>query len=116
LVVSFIKTLKSAKRTFDHVDHTLASLAKQMVGITTETTSLLGKTNRLADGVNQKAMKMDVLFDGMKEIGDTTKEFNQSLRQLSANISEASSQNQEIVSKAVKWSKAIMDLWKKNKK
>src|SRR5699024_11863974 len=109
-VVSFIKTLKSAKRTFDHVDHTLASLEKQKEGITTETTSLLGKTNRLEDDVNQKAMKMDVLFDGLKEIGDTTNEFNESLRQLYAIISQASSKNQEKVSQAVKWSTAIIDL------
>src|SRR5699024_11941459 len=101
---------------YNQVDHTLASQEKQMEGTTTETTSLLGKKNRLADDVNQKAMKMDVLFDGMKEIGETTKEFNQSLRQLSAKISQASSQNQEKVSQAVKWGTAIMDLWKKNKK
>lgn len=116
LVVYLAMTLKASQRTLNNVANTLEGLEKQMDGISRETTELLTKTNQLADDVNQKAAKMDGVFDGAKSLGNTVKEFNESLSQVSSSITRAAAKNQDKASQAVKWGAAVMDLWKRKNK
>ena len=109
LVVYIINTLKVTKETLNEVSSTLQGLETQMSGVTNETTELLAKTNRLADDIEQKSLKMDGLFNGAKGIGVTISEFNQSLKQLTNSVSRASHEDQEKTSQAVKWGTSILE-------
>lgn len=116
LVIYVVITLKATKETLANVSGTLKGLEKQMEGVTTETTQLLTKTNRLADDINQKSTKLDGLFESAKGIGTTINDFNQTLRQLSNMISRTSREDQEKAAQAVKWGSTIMEIWNKRKK
>jgi uncharacterized protein YoxC len=116
LVVYLVATLKASQRTLDNVAGTIGDLEKQMNSITKETTELLIKTNELADDVSQKSARLDGIFDGAKGIGQTVKEFNDSLNRVSSGIMRGAAANQEKASQAVKWATAIMDIWKKKNK
>ncbi|MFZ3580097.1 DUF948 domain-containing protein [Virgibacillus sp. DJP39] len=115
LVIYLAMTLKATQRTLNNVADTVEDLEKQLQGITTETTALLNKTNRLAEDVEQKSSKLNGLFDGVRGIGETVKDFNQSLRKITTKVSVSAEQNQEKASQAVKWGTAMFDLWKKKK-
>ncbi|HLR75311.1 MAG TPA: DUF948 domain-containing protein [Virgibacillus sp.] len=108
-------TLKATQRTLDNVASTVESLEKQMEGITTETTALLNKTNKLAEDMHDKSTKLNGLFDGIKGIGETVNDFNMSLRQISTHITTAASEDKDKAAQAVKWGAALIDLWKKRK-
>src|SRR5690625_793498 len=116
LVVYLSQTLKSTQRTLDNVAGTLAGLEKQMNGITTETTELLKRKNQLADDIQEKSLKLNGVFDGIKGIGDTIKDFNESLAKISSNITTAASKDQDKTSQAVKWGIAILDIIKNKRK
>lgn len=115
LVVYLIKTLKSTERTLDNVADTLEGLETQMLGITTETTLLLQHTNRLAEDINDKSAKLNGLFDGIKGIGETVEDFNNSLDVISRNITREAGKDSEKASQVVKWGIAIMEMMKRNK-
>lgn len=115
LVFYLARTLKSTERTLDNVADTLESFEKQLEGITTETTTLLNKTNRLAEDIEQKSAKLNTVFDGINEIGVTIQGFNQSVKDLSSNISKAASVEDDRASQAVKWGAALIDLWKRKR-
>lgn len=108
-------TLKATQRTLDNVASTVESLEKQMEGITTETTALLNKTNKLAEDMHDKSTKLNGLFDGIKGIVETINDFNMSLRQISTHITTAASEDKDKAAQAVKWGAALIDLWKKRK-
>src|SRR5699024_7620934 len=114
-VVYLVMTLKATERTLDNVADTMESLEKQMQGIMSETTELLHKTNELANDINQKSATINGLVDGETGIGETVKEFKQSLNEVSTTITKTASQNQDKVSQALKWGTAVMDIWKKRK-
>lgn len=115
LVVYLGKTLKAAQHTLESVANTLDGIEHQMQGITRETTDLLHKTNELAEDIKGKSAKLDVVFDGVKGIGETVQEFNESLRTLSAEITRTAKQEDDKVAQTVKWGAAIIDLVKRNK-
>lgn len=115
LVIYLAKTLVATKRTLNDVADTLEGMEKQLQGITSETTELLIKTNRLADDVSEKSAKLNGVFDGIRGIGSTVKDFNQSLSIVSTKITNAATENQEKAAQAVKWGAAMMELWKKKK-
>ncbi|MFD1608659.1 DUF948 domain-containing protein [Oceanobacillus luteolus] len=116
LTVYTINTLKVTKDFLNETKTTLQGLETQVKGITTETTQLLNKTNRLADDVELKSRKMDGLLDGAKGIGETMKEFDRSLNQLSNSIARASSEDREKTNEAVKWGASILEfVMKRNK-
>lgn len=117
LTIYIINTVKVTKTFLGEVSTTLESIEVQMKGVTDQTTELLTKTNRLADDVEQKSMKVDGLLDGAKGIGETMQEFDQSLQQLTNSISRASHEEQEKASEAVKWGASILEyvFKKKNK-
>jgi|SRR5690625_4672318 len=116
LVVYLAQTLKETQRTLSNVADTLESLEKQMNGITDETTELLKRTNTLADDIHEKSLKLNGVFDGIKGIGDTIRDFNDSLNQIQMNITKAASKDQDKASQAVKWGIAILDIWKNKRK
>ncbi|WP_042223162.1 DUF948 domain-containing protein [Oceanobacillus manasiensis] len=115
LVIYAIITMKAAKQTMENVQNSLDGLNTQMKGITDETTQLLTKTNRLADDVQQKSSKLNGVFDGAKGLGETVRDFNNSLKQLSGSISRTANQNPEKAAQAVKWASTLMEFWKKKK-
>ncbi|NBJ69041.1 MULTISPECIES: DUF948 domain-containing protein [Clostridia] len=116
LVVYLVITLKAARQTLHNVAETLTSLEQQMQGVTSETTQLLAKTNKLADDMNQKSSKLNSLFNGFKGIGDTVTEFNQSLRDLTNSVAKAANEDPEKTTQAIKWGTTLMELWKKKNK
>src|SRR5699024_6330330 len=87
LTIYIINTLKVTKQFLNDVTTTLDGIETQMKGVTDETTTLLTKTNRLADDVEEKSAKVDQLINGAKGIGETMNEFDQSLQQLTNSIS-----------------------------
>lgn len=115
LVVFLVKTLKSTERTLDNVADTLEGLETQMLGITTETTILLQHTNKLADDINHKSAQLNGLFDGIKGIGKTVEEFNDSLNAISRNITREAGKDSEKASQALKWGIAVVEMIKKKK-
>ncbi|MFC0300930.1 DUF948 domain-containing protein [Virgibacillus soli] len=115
LVVFLGITFMAVKRTMNSVANTMDSMEKQLVGITTETTELLKKTNVLAEDVINKTGKLEGIFDGAKGIGETLMDFNESIKHITSQISRNASQNQEKAAQSVKWGAALFDLWKKNR-
>jgi len=115
IAIYLAKTLKSLSRTFDSVADTLDGFEQQMQGITHETTELLHKTNELAEDIQGKTAKLDVLFDGVKGIGETVKDFNESLQTLSSEITRTAEQEDDKVAKTVKWGAAIIDIFQRRK-
>ncbi|QDP40899.1 DUF948 domain-containing protein [Radiobacillus deserti] len=116
LVIYLSKVLKATQRTMSNVANTLEGLEKQMEGITIETTALLNKTNKLAEDINEKSLKMNTLFDGIKGIGQTVQEFNESLKTLSSSVSNTAEKNKNATAQAMKWGTVALDLWNKRKK
>lgn len=114
-VIYAVITMKAAKQTLTEVLGTLNNLEKQMGDISSEATALLNKTNKLADDVNQKSTKLDGLFEGAKGIGETVRDFNQSLKKLSNSVASTASQKTDKSSQAVKWGVALMDILKNKK-
>jgi len=108
-------TLKSIKKTLDQTTHTIESLEKQIEGITTESTSLLHKTNQLAEDMHHKSTKLNSVFDGIKEIGETVSDFNNSLQKISTHISNIATEDKEKVAQAVKWGSALINFWKRKR-
>jgi uncharacterized protein YoxC len=115
LVIYISKVLKETKRTMAHVADTLEGLERQMEGITIETTALLNKTNKLAEDVSEKSLRMNTLVDGIKGIGDTVQDFNRSLRGVSSRITSMSEENKDATAQAVKWGTIALEFWKKRK-
>ena len=115
LIYYVIGAIVEAKKMIATIDTTMDSLDEQLKGITTETTILLQHTNRLADDINDKSTKLNGIFDGIKGIGETIQEFNESLNTISMNITQSASKDQEKASQAVKWGIAAMNMFKKNK-
>ncbi|GEL77189.1 DUF948 domain-containing protein [Tenuibacillus multivorans] len=115
LVIYISYTLVSVRKTFHHMANTTEALEKQMQGITHETTELLKKTNYMAADISGKTDKLDVLFDGVKGIGQTVQEFNESLQKLSDELKEQASEHAEKTSQTIKWGEAAIHLWKKYK-
>lgn len=115
LVGYLAKTLKAAQHTLDSVANTLNGIEHQMQGITRETTDLLHKTNELAEDIQGKSAKLNVVFDGIKGIGETVQDFNESLQTLSAEISRTAEKEDDKVAQTVKWGAAIIDFVKRRK-
>jgi len=115
LVGYLAQTLKATQRTLNNVADTLEGVEKQLEGITTETTLLLQKTNDLAEDVNHKVTRLNSLFDGIKEIGDTFNNLTHSVKKLSLNISSSADDDVDKATEAVKWSTAIMNVWRNRK-
>ncbi|MCF3943286.1 DUF948 domain-containing protein [Oceanobacillus alkalisoli] len=115
LTIYIIHTVKVTKGFLNETKTTLQGLETQLKGITDETTELLNKTNRLAADVELKSSKIDGLVDGAQGVGETMKEFDHSLKQLTNSISRASQEDQEKTNQAVKWGASILEYVLKRK-
>ncbi|TQS75435.1 DUF948 domain-containing protein [Ornithinibacillus gellani] len=116
LVVFVIITIRSAKQTMDQVSGTLGNLEQQVSGITTEANELLEKTNQLTNDMQSKSAKLDGLFEGAQQFGQTASHLNQSFDQVAAQVTQSASENKEQINQAVTWGTAAIDLIKKIKK
>lgn len=116
LVVFVIIAYKSIKRTYDDMAVTIKELEQQMNSITTETTALLNKTNKIADDVSEKSAKLDVLFDGVRGVGTTVQSFNNTLKNFSSRIKTSNTDEEGNASQVLKWGNVLIDLWKKKNK
>ncbi|WP_188206459.1 DUF948 domain-containing protein [Alkalibacillus aidingensis] len=115
LVIYISRTLKSVTKTLDNVASTVKGFEEQMEGVSKETERLLNKTNRLAEDITEKTEKMDVLFDGIKGIGYTVNQFNESLQKLSEEIQDQANEHAAQTSQTIKWGEAAIHLWKRYK-
>lgn len=113
LVGYLAMTLKATQRTMNNVADTLEGLEKQLDGITTETTLLLQKTNDLAEDVNFKVAKLNSVFEGIEDIGDSFSNLTRSVKKLSDNLSDE--EEVDKAKEAVKWGSAILNIWKNRK-
>lgn len=102
-------------KTLERTSSTAKALEKQLQGITEESELLLKKTNALADDIQRKSESINVVFESAKELGDSVKVFNHSVRQVSTKVSEQTSRNAETVSQAVQWGQAVLDFYTKFK-
>lgn len=109
------QTLNATRKTLDSVTSTLEGLQEQIEGITTETTLLLQKTNDLAEDVNHKVAKLNSVFDGVEEVGDTFNSLTRSMKRLSSSIAITSDEDLEKATEAVKWSSTLLNIWKNRK-
>lgn len=89
-----------------------------MEGITRETTSLLTKTNSLAEDIQQKSEQLNSVVHAVKGIGDSVNGLNTSVQHITSSISKSVEQNEEKIAQVVQWSNVAMgiaDKWKKRK-
>jgi uncharacterized protein YoxC len=110
LVSSITKTLRSMKITLDRVSNTMEGLEGQMAGITSETTSLLHKTNELAEDIQQKSEKLNSVVYAVEDVGTTIKQFNESIRKVTTNLSSQVVKNQDKITQVLQWGSVIKDL------
>nr|WP_243864274.1 DUF948 domain-containing protein [Alkalibacillus almallahensis] len=115
LVIYISRTLKSVTKTLENVASTVGGLEGQLEGVTKETELLLNKTNHLAEDIAGKTEKVNVLFDGIKGIGYTVNQFNESLQKLSEELEEQANEHAAQTSQTIKWGEAAIHLWKKYK-
>lgn len=115
LVIYFVKTLKSTSKALEQTTATVEALKKQIEGITAESELLLKKTNALADDMQRKSDAVDVVFESAKDLGNSMKSFNKSVRVVSTKVSDQTSRNAETVSQAVQWGQAVLDFYTKYK-
>ncbi|MRX72723.1 DUF948 domain-containing protein [Bacillus lacus] len=113
LVAFLSKTLSSLQVTLDNVANTLDGLEGQMRGITTETTELLHKTNLLADDIQQKSDKLNIVVTAVQDVGSSLKHFNQSVQRVSSSVTTNVEKNEDKISQVVQWSNAAMEIWDK---
>lgn len=113
LVIYIIQMLKSLKSTLDHVATTIESLETQFEGITSETTELLHRTNRLADDIQDKSLALNSVVDRVKEVGDSIGTLNQSIKNITHRVVQGTENYSDQVEKAVEWSSAALKIWHK---
>lgn len=115
LVIYLAKTLKALQATLVNVAKTVESLEKQLDGLTSESTELLHKTNRLAEDVQKKSEALHTVFEGIEGIGNTIKETNESFRDIRDKIAGGVVRQSENVSQAIQWGNAALEIWEKYK-
>lgn len=118
LVIYLSKTLKSLRVTLDHMAGTLASLEKQLDGVTTETTVLLHKTNELASDIQHKAESLNSVVEAVKEVGDSVKKFSGSIQSITSSLDRQFEDNKDKMANVLQWGKVVMDLkdrWQERK-
>ena len=89
-----------------------------MEGITRETTSLLTKTNALADDISEKSEKLNSVVQAVKGMGDSVNGLNTSVQRITSSISKEVGKNEEKIAQVVQWSNIAMgiaDQWRQRK-
>lgn len=97
---------------------TVAGIEGQMEGITRETTTLLTKTNSLADDISEKSEKLNSVVQAVKGIGDSVNGLNNSVQRITTAVSKEVGRNEEKIAQVVQWSNVAMgiaDKWKQRK-
>lgn len=118
LVIYLSKTLKSAQSTLEHVSKTLKGFEKQLEGVTSETTTLLHKTNELADDLKMKSESLNTIVDAVRDVGTTVGKFNKTLRNITESVDTQLEESKEKVAQAIQWSNVLLELrdkWKSRK-
>ena len=118
LCVSVGITLFSFKNTLNSLAGTVAGIEGQMEGITRETTSLLAKTNELAEDIQDKSVKLNSVVDAVIGNGESVNGLNTSVQRITSSISTTVSENEEKIAQVVQWSNVaieIADKWKQRK-
>lgn len=115
LVIYIMVTWKATRETQNDIKKTMDEIKNQLDGVSTEATALLQKTNQLAEDVNEKSAKLDVLFDGVKGVGSSVQSFNDTLKNFSTKMKTTASTETEDASQVVKWGTVLMDLWQRKK-
>lgn len=89
-----------------------------MEGITRETTSLLTKTNALADDISDKSEKLNSVMHAVKGVGDSVNNLNSSVQRITTSISTEVHKNEDKIAQVVQWSNVAMgiaDQWRQRK-
>ncbi|NSL51325.1 DUF948 domain-containing protein [Calidifontibacillus erzurumensis] len=115
LVIYVNKMLNSVKRTLDSVSQTLTGLEKQLQGVASETEELLHKTNILMDDLQKKSESINTVVKSFVEVGETVNRLNGSFRKIVDQVDKCAKQKNDAVIETVKWSTAVIDIWKRIK-
>lgn len=117
VLVGFLaKMLNQVSKTLSNVGDTVKDLEGQLKGITSESAELLHKTNKLAEDVTEKTSRMNSVVDGIKGIGESLIDFNNSLKTASHQIAVVAEQNKEQTAQAMNWGTVGLELYKKYKR
>lgn len=115
LVIYLARVLSNVNRTLGSVANTTENLERQLDGITMEVTSLLHKTNRLLDQVEEKTALLTPVAHALDELGTSLNEVTESVRTITVSVNTAADENKEQIAQAVKWGTVAMEVIKKNR-
>ncbi|MCC3357988.1 DUF948 domain-containing protein [Bacillus sp. REN16] len=113
LVIYLSRTLRSLQITLDNVAGTLSGLEKQMEGVTSETTALLHKTNKLAEDIQQKSESLNTVVYAVKDVGTSLQRFNQSVGNVTEEVAVQLEKNKTKISQVVQVGNAVIEMWDK---
>ena len=113
LVFYLSRTLRSLQVTLDNVASTLSGLEKQMEGVTSETTELLHKTNKLAEDIQQKSESLNTVVDAVKDVGTSLQRFNKSVGNVTEEVAVQLEKNKTKISQVVQVGNAVIEIWDK---
>lgn len=118
LVIYISRTLNSVRVSLETVTKTLGGLERQIEGVTTETTSLLQRTNHLAEDLQRKSESLNSVVEAVKDVGSTVSHFNQTLQGITNAVDKQVEGNKEKISQVIQWSNVFIELkdkWKSKK-
>src|SRR5690606_34845553 len=84
-------------------------------GITSETTELLNKTNKLAEDIQEKSEKLNSVVDAVKGVGESVSGFNSSIMRVSDSITTEAERNSDKIAQVVQWSNVVLGILDKVK-
>ncbi|MEH7226399.1 DUF948 domain-containing protein [Bacillus sp. JJ1566] len=113
LVIYLSRTLRSLQITLDNVAGTLSGLEKQMEGVTSETTELLHKTNKLAEDIQQKSESLNTVVNAVKDVGTSLQRFNKSVGNVTEEVAVQLEKNKTKISQVVQVGNAVIEIWDK---
>ncbi|RSK28206.1 DUF948 domain-containing protein [Bacillus sp. HMF5848] len=111
LVIYLARTLRSMQTTFQQVSSTIDSFDKQLKGITEETTSLLKKTNGLADDLQKKSEQLNTVIKSVEEFGGTISRVNSSMQEMTDKFMKQLDIQKDTFSKLVDVTHTAMEMW-----
>ncbi len=118
LCISLAVTLNAMKKTLNNLTGTVGALQNQLDGVTRETTDLLHKTNKLAEDIQDKSLKLNSVVDAVKGFGTNVQKLNNSIGKITHSVSRSVENNEEKIAQVIQWSNVAMEIrdkWKARK-
>lgn len=88
----------------------MAGIEGQMEGITRESTSLLEKTNGLAEDIQEKSQQLNSVVTAAKGFADSVSNLSDSVKHVTSSINTNVVKNSDQIAKVIQWSNAFMGI------